>query len=256
MVDPIHLILFICIGIVLIGIGLVVGLLGYRLLWVLLAFAGFACFAAISGFLLYFLFNSLTTFPPLVIPIGSFTLTINAGLYCGIPVALLLGIVGAILAVVLYYVGVFLLGSVLGLPPSVAFYVLCVFAMGRYFPKYDVFVVLLLMGISVFLAICTICGLLALWLQKAMVIAASSVLGGLLILAGLDFIFLLPLTSTVVYLVHRGPLPSDWWLSPIILIVAMAFVLIALCIQFLVTARNQKYVPIPSNTAITLEVSK
>jgi hypothetical protein len=170
-----------------IGLGALFCFFGYRLFKIVLGIAGFIW----GGFLVAGIVFNFT---------HSILVTVIAGLAGGI--------IFALLAVLLYYVGIFILGTYLG--GAVGFFILALFGLAI-----PVWLVLILAVVG---------GILALIFQKFMIVLATSFVGSWAVVIGISY--LVPKSSTGIY--------------PIIALVSWIVLgLIGMIIQYRLTARKQ-----------------
>lgn len=150
--------------------------------------------------------------------------------YISLGVAIAFGAICGVLIIILYYVGIFLAGAALG--GIAAWFVLSVINVD-YLQEHRYIPVLILIVVAV------IFGIIALFIQKWLVIFATPVIGGLLITTGVDYFLELGRMMQYAFnVMHHIPDTPDCWYSWSVLGLFGIIIIAGILVQIFVTGRK------------------
>lgn len=150
--------------------------------------------------------------------------------YISLGVAIAFGAICGVLIIILYYIGIFLAGAALG--GIAAWFILSVINVD-YLQEHRYIPILILVVVAV------VFGIIALYIQKWLVLLATPVIGGLLVTAGIDYFLELGRMMQYAFNVMRQvPDTPDCWYSWSMLGVFGAIIIAGIFIQIFVTGRK------------------
>lgn len=150
--------------------------------------------------------------------------------YISLGVAIAFGTICGVLIIVLYYIGIFLAGAALG---GIAAWIVLSIINVDYLQEHRYIPILILVVVAV------IFGIIALYIQKWLVLFATPVIGSLLITAGIDYFLELGRMMQYAFNVMRQvPDTPDCWYSWSMLGLFAVIIVAGVIVQVFVTGRK------------------
>ena len=150
--------------------------------------------------------------------------------YISLGVAIAFGAICGILIILLYYIGIFLAGAALG---GVATWFILSVINVDYLQEHRYIPIIILVVVAI------IFGLIALYIQKWLILLATPVVGGLLVTAGIDyFVELGRMIEYAFHVMRHVPDTPDCWYSWAMLGVFGAVIISGIFVQIFVTGRK------------------
>jgi len=150
--------------------------------------------------------------------------------YISLGVAIAFGAICGVLTIILYYIGIFLAGAALG--GIAAWFILSIINVD-YLQEHRYIPILILIAVAV------IFGIIALFIQKWLVLFATPVIGGLLITVGIDYFLELGRMMQYAFNVMRHiPDTPDCWYSWSMLGLLVIIIAAGILVQVFITGRK------------------